>query len=370
MKIGIIGAGNLGTAIAADLGRKHEVKLYSTRPENFTDKLIYIDDATRVTYIGYLQLVSNSYELIVSDIDILFICLPTFLIKDTITKIIPFLDNRVKIGFVPGAGGIEYLAKELVDRRFTIFGFERVPYIARIQEYGKSVSASKKNSYRIATIPNREAVELASSITNLFNIPCQPMKQFIAMTLTPTLHTSRLYDLYRDYKPGEELDKNPYFYGEWRDSASAICFELDRELHIVVRELQKNGIMTDELVPYSVHYESESTLALTQKLRSIKSLSTIKGPLIQKNNGKYVVDLNSRYFIESYPYRLAIVKGLAELLNVRIPKTDEVLKWYSQLEEKEYYLNGSFSGKDILECNIPQNSGITTLENLIKLYQI
>ncbi|MTB64713.1 hypothetical protein GGG87_06870 [Streptococcus sp. zg-86] len=370
MKIGIIGSGNLGTAIAADLGRKHEVKLYSSHPENFTDKLIYIDDTTKATYTGYVHLVSSSYELVVSDIEMLFICLPTFLIKDTITGIIPFLDNSVKIGFVPGAGGIEYLTKELIDRNFTIFGFERVPYVARIEEYGKSVSASKKNNYRIATIPNGEAVELASCIANLFNTPCQPMKQFMAMTLTPTLHTSRLFDLYQDYKAGEELAENPYFYGEWRDSASTICFELDRELHTIARELQKNGIMTDELIPYSVHYESESPFALTQKLQSIKSLSTIKGPLVQKENGKYIVDLASRYFIESYPYRLAIVKGLAELLKIQVPKTDEVLSWYSQLEEKEYYLGGSFVGKDISECNIPQNSGIITLKDLIKLYQI
>ncbi|MGT2754019.1 NAD/NADP octopine/nopaline dehydrogenase family protein [Streptococcus ovis] len=369
MNIAIIGAGNLGTAIAADLGRNHEVKIYSSRPESFGKSLQYIDEVTKVIHFGNVALVSNDYKEVVFDAELIFICLPTFLIKETVEKLIPFLQKDVKVGFVPGAGGIEYLSKELVDRKVPIFGFERVPYISRVRDYGKSVCASKKQHYRIATIPSAEAISLAGVISELFEVPCDAMSQFISISLTPTLHTSRLYDLYKDYKEGDLLDVNPYFYGEWRDSASEICLELDSELHKVASSLEQKGIPTSELVPYSIHYESETPELLTHKLCSISSLSSIKGPLIETTKGKYVVDLNSRYFTESFPYRLALVKGLADICQISIPKTDEVLTWYSQLAGKEYYMDGEFTGVDSYECNIPRNYGIQTLTDLRDFYQ-
>lgn len=35
MKVAIIGAGNIGCAIAADLARKNDVRVYSSKPDQF-----------------------------------------------------------------------------------------------------------------------------------------------------------------------------------------------------------------------------------------------------------------------------------------------------------------------------------------------
>lgn len=368
MKISVIGAGNIGTAIAADLAREHQVKVYSSKPELFSKNLVYKDSENKQEFVSELFMVSSDYNLVLNGSDVIFVALPTFMIKPTCDKIKQYIKSDAIVGFVPGAGGIEYLAKSLIDCGITVFGFERVPYVSRVIKYGTIVSASKKASYKTATFQKENGDRVSEIISKLFNRPCVKMNSFVSMSLTPTLHTSRLYDLYKDYRKGQILADNPFFYGEWRDSASLICFDMDKELHMVCNGLTSLGIDASETVPYPIHYESPTPELLTKKLKSIVSLNKIKGPVIETENGDYLLDLNSRYFTESYPYRLCLVKGFAEILGIQTPVTDEVLLWYSNLVDKEYYVGKQFSGKDLTECNIPQNYGIQTKKSLLSFY--
>lgn len=369
MNIAIIGAGNLGTALACDLGRKNRVRIYSTKPHLFNRNLLWKDTDDSSEWKSNIEFASNSYQEVVLEADIVFFTLPTFLIKDAVHNVLPFLRDDALLGFIPGAGGVEYLSYEAIKKGYTIFGFERVPYIARVEKYGESVFASKKPHYRVAALPASKSAEVSDIMEKMFERPCAPMQEFISMTLTPSLHTSRLYDLYKDYTLGEKLTENPYFYGEWRDSASLLTFEMDRELHQVCDELTRLGISTKEVVPYPVHYESDTPEKFTKKLRSINSLKMIKGPLKAVGDGKYELDIDSRYFTESYPYRLCIVKGIADLIGLKVPKTDEVLRWYEKLSNKEYFNDNVFNGKDIIECNIPQNYGVHNIAELKEIYQ-
>lgn len=368
MKIGIIGAGNIGTALAVDLSRKNEVRIYTSRPNEFSESLVYEDSETGTKTISKIEIATSNYERVVSDAELVFIALPTFMIKDTVEKIIPYLKKDAIVGCVPGAGGIDFLCTEIVKNGNVLFGFERVPYVARLIEYGKIVSASKKDKYRIATIPKIKSRFVADIIEELFQRPCGVIDEFLAMALVPTLHTSRIYDLYKDYKEGDRVDSNLYFYGDWRDSASELCFNLDAELHLVCDELTKYGFIMKDVIPYTEHYESETPELLTKKIRSISSLSKIRCP-IKWDGEKYILDLNSRYFTESFPYRLAIVKGIADIVDVKVPLTDTVLQWYSSMTKKEYFVEGKFIGKDIVECGIPQNSGIDNINKLLAMYE-
>ena len=259
------------------------------------------------------------------------------------------------------------MAQPLRKRGAVIFGFERVPYIARLQEYGKCVAASKKPNYRITSLPSALATQISETVSGLFHRPCDPMNSFMALCLTPTLHCSRLYDLYKDYIKGGQLDDDPYFYRDWRDSASKTCLDMDRELHKVCDALSQYGIPTNEVVPYTIHYESPTVEALTRKLRSISSLKNIKGPVIGKD-GAYYLDLQSRYFTESYPYRLGVVKGLSVLLGIDVPVTEKVLRWYQALSGKEYFTMDNQLGKDADDSSIPQNYGIKSLNDLKDYY--
>lgn len=366
MKIGIVGAGNIGTALAADIARSHEVRLYSSKPKCFERDILYIESTGSEKYSSQLYLVSDDYADVVNGADLIFVCLPTFLIRKASDSIAKNLKKNTPVCFVPGAGGIEFLSRSLVERGCPIAGLERVPYVARLVEYGKCVSASKKTKARIAFFRD-ETEGLFDMITEVLGMQTTRMRGFISVSLTPTLHVSRLYDLYSEMGRVEYLDENPLFYGDWRDSASLICLELDSELHQVCDALCKSGIDASELVPYTIHYESPTYYDLTAKLRSIKSLATIRGP-VAKKDGKYILDVDSRYFTESFPFRLALVKGLADIVGVSVPLSDKVLAWYAKIANKNYYVKGDFIGKDVCECSCPQNFGIANLTDLVTYY--
>ena len=108
MIIGIIGAGNLGTALAADLGRKNKVRLYSSRPQDFSKEIVWKDVDSNDEWSTDIEFVSNSYKDVVVGCDIVFIVVPTFLTKHTVESILPYLSRDTILGFVPGAGGIEF----------------------------------------------------------------------------------------------------------------------------------------------------------------------------------------------------------------------------------------------------------------------
>lgn len=358
----------MGTAIAADLARKNLVAIHSSKPQLFTKTLRYVDMVNGDAFESKLSMVSDNYAKVLFEAEIVFVTLPTPVIQSVVKEILPYINSKTIVGYVPGAGGVEFLSSALIAKGVCVFGFERVPYVARLSEYGKVVTASKKDRYRVAVFPKNRNSEVANLIGQLFDRPCSEMNSFLSMTLTPTLHTSRLYDLYADYAPGDQLADNPFFYAEWRDSASSICLQLDDELHMVTKTLSSYGLDASDLVPYRIHYESPTVELLTKKIRSIASLSRIKGPVIENIDGTFSLDLTSRYFTESFPFRLAIVKGLADLIEEEVPLTTEILEWYGELIGKKYLDKGRLVGKDVIECNVPQNYGIRCINDLVAFY--
>ena len=149
MNICIIGGGNIGTAMAALISsRGHSVVIKTKRPELWSQKILYTDMETKKNTIGHLKAITNANSA-VSEADMILITTPSFLIKEVAAAIIPYVRKETPIGIVPGTGGAEFFFKSLIQKGYLIFGFDRVPCIARINEYGKSVLGSKKKSVRL-----------------------------------------------------------------------------------------------------------------------------------------------------------------------------------------------------------------------------
>ena len=106
---------------------------------------------------------------------------------------------------------------------------------------------------------------------------------------------------------------------------------------------------------------------LRQGLEIMRAHGFTALPVIEKD-GKYYVDLSSRYFLADFPNGLCILKAIALILKIDTPTMDEVLFWYQKISNKEFYKNKNELGKDILECNVPQNYGIYSKEQLLKFY--
>ena len=372
MNITVVGAGNMGLAIVSHIAfvGKHNVQLYTNKsiPDTIT-----MNDVEAGIYEDTSNFsVTDSAQVAFSNADIIMCTYPAFLRMPFIKEVEKYLKPGVKIGFFPGYGGAEYACKGLIEKGVVVFGMQRVPYVARCEKNPDKFVAgilSKKKTLYLATIPYGFTEETAKQIGELLDIPCEPLKEYLSITLAPSnplLHITGMYTAFKDYKPGDTYPSEIPFYEQWTDETSEILFDYDDEVQQICRALSPLDLA--DVVPLPIYYESPTPHDMTKKLQSIESFKAVRVPL-KKENDSYIPDFGSRMFVEDFPFGVCILKAFALILGIDTPIIDMMLKFYKDLTGIEYFEpNGSF-GKDILETGIPQNFGLNTKEDIISFYK-
>ena len=150
LDICICGGGNLGHVMAGYLAAQgiHRVSVLTGHPEKWSSSLkinVKKPNGTE-TLNGELNLVTSSAERVIPDADLVFICLPGPHIKAMLAGIKPYLNKNTIVGSIVSNTGFFFHAHELIPKQ-TVFGFQRVPFISRIVEYGKEADllGSKKS---------------------------------------------------------------------------------------------------------------------------------------------------------------------------------------------------------------------------------
>lgn len=376
MNICIIGAGNIGTYLAAYISMNNENKvwLHTSKPESFKETIALIEEEKNIAHDIKIHCITSSYEEAVSNADYILITYPSFMMEKTINNILPFLKKGAVVGAIPGFGGKEYLIDKLLEKECIFFGSQRVPSIIRLEKYGESVLLKQKNPFmKVRVIPGEYSEKVAKDMTGFIDIPCIPLKSYLAITLSPsnpTMHPSRLYELFHDYVEGESVyDRNPYFYEEWGTMASSELLKLDEELELIFNAFNiNNDFDANDIEKIKTRYNIETPEELSEKINTAPGFIGIDSPMV-KVEGGYIPDKNSRYFIEDIQFGLCILKAFAEILDVKTPEIDKIATWGQNFLGKEYIVNGRLNGKDINELTIPQNKGINTTEELIKYYK-
>lgn len=357
MKITIIGAGNIGTQFAATFAHKgNEVAIFASKPHKISNILRMVDEENKLICETEVSLVTNDIEKAVEGAEYIFVTHPAFMLKGTADMLYPYVKAGMKIGVIPGTGGAEFFFKKLVDKGAVLFGLQRVPSVARLIEYGKTVCASGyRDKLDLSGIPSKELPAIAELLSDAFNMPCNILKNYLCVTLTPSnpiLHTTRLRTEFADYKEGVVYDKNVLFYEEWADESSRLLFACDDELQNVCKSL--NELELEQVRSLKLHYESDTPEKLTKKIRSIKSLQGLTSPMVEVENG-FIPDFRSRYFTADFPYGLAILVQIADIAGVDVPNMKETLKWYEDItgDVSDFFL---------------RDYGINSKEELYKFY--
>ena len=341
MRITVIGGGNIGTLMAAEISCKgHEVTVYTSKPQLWKNRIEVYDGADNLILLSDDIKITSSYKDALSDAEVIFITLPSHLLQRAAEEILPHVSAGQKIGIIPGGGGAEFSFGNIIKRGAELFCFLRVHCIARLKEYGKSVCAlGRKKNIEIASIPARNSKEICKTISSFFDLPCKAMPNYLCSTMTPSnniLHTARLYTMFSDYYAGKVYPENYLFYEGWTDEASAVLFELDKERKAVCDALPADLSLVKSI---DEHYESFTPEAMTKKIRGIPAFKGILTPMIKGEEG-YTPDFQSRYFAADFSYGIKIFKELAEVFGVATPAIDEVLSWYmkvSGVEEKDMF---------------------------------
>lgn len=369
MKVSIIGGGNIGTAMAAIIAQRgHDVIIKTGKPERWSKTIVYTDSENGETFSAQLSLITDKAKE-AAEADVIFITVPSFSLKSIADELKPYLKKKTAVGIIPGTGGAEFILHPLIKEGYTVFGFDRVPCISRVTEYGKKVNASKKKSVRLAAFNCPDKAELCNKMFELLGVECFELANYLTVTFTPSnpiLHTTRLYAMYQGAAPEYSWPENVPFYESWDNLSSEMLIKCDDELQGLCKKI--DGLDLTGVIPLTIHYESPTVEAMTNKISNIPAFKGITSPMVEVN-GRYILDLNSRYFTEDFPYGLCIIKGFAEIFDYPVPNIDKVLKWYQDISGKVYETETGFNGPDLKDTAVPQLYAIKTPEDVYDLYK-
>lgn len=325
MNICICGGGNLATVCAGFFAAQESVtvSLLTRKPEAWAPTVEVTDPDGRC-FQGTLKQISACPEDVIPQADIILLCLPGFAIEPTLRTILPWLPATTAVGSVVSSTGFFFLAHDLLPAEQPLFGFQRVPFISRVEVYGhRARLMGYKPELSIAV--EHDNPELLPVLESLFRTPLRRLNSFYEASLTnsnPILHTGRLFTLWRNWH-GEAIPAPIRFYDEWTDEASACILSMDEELMSLTRLLDISEAAVPSLLTY---YESTDASSLTRKIRSITAFHGILAPMRQIPEG-YVPDFTSRYFTEDFPFGLRFIRQLLHEHALPCSRVDEVYAW-------------------------------------------
>ncbi|MDE6284391.1 MAG: NAD/NADP octopine/nopaline dehydrogenase family protein, partial [Bacilli bacterium] len=308
------------------------VIIYTSKPTFFERKITIVNKANEIIKEGCIKLATNEPKIAFSDADMVLITMPSFCAENVFSAMNSFIARGVYVGFIPGTGGMECVFKDLIAKDCILFGLQRVPSVARLVEYGKTVCADGyREKLYLSAIPKKYSIECCSLMSQIFDIPCDPLPNFLNLTLTPSnpiLHTTRLYTLFRDYNFEKVYSKNPLFYEDWDNETSSLLFKCDDEVQLLCKNLKDFDL--SYIKSLKVHYESYTPEQLTCKIKSISGFKGLMTPMIDGGVG-FIPDFNSRYFIADFGYGLSIVNQIADMVGLELPHITTLMNWFCSL---------------------------------------
>lgn len=329
-RICICGGGSLGHVIAGWLSAKGkaEVSILSGKPEAWESKIdVHTPDGDVLT--GTVAAVSAEPSDVITKADVVLLCYPGYMIPSALESIKPYLGEKAFVGSVFSSTGFFFEAKKILTHNQPLWGFQRVPFISRVKEYGRSANLlGYKPCYHIAVehVTDDEKQVFADMISDWFERPVHLLKNFYEVSLTnsnPLLHTSRLYTMFGGENEGRVYPRMINFYEEWTVEAADMLIKMDAEFFEVLKHLP---VTPGYLPPILVYYESVDAQSLARKLSSIAGFKGITSPMKETEDG-WIADFRSRYFTEDFPYGLKYIWQLAHENGVPVPNIDKVYEW-------------------------------------------
>lgn len=326
MKICICGGGNLGHVCAGFLAnRGHQVSILTTKPERWNSELKIV--APDQTFTGKLALVTSKPEEVIPQAELILICLPGFAIHKELEAIKPYLSKSAIIGSIVSSTGFFFEAFDVLPSDISLFGFQRVPFISRIIEYGKEAELKGyKDTLHVAVEHATDKESIRKELEKLFEKPVSLADNFYEVSLSnsnPLLHPARLYTLWKSWQSGIVYPRNPQFYAEWTIEASALLIQMDDEFQLLLKTLGLKAGCIPTILDY---YESTDGITLTQKLHDIRAFQGILSPM-KEIEGGFIPDFSSRYFTEDFPYGMRFIVETAHKHHVQIPTIEKVYQW-------------------------------------------
>ncbi len=337
MKITIVGAGNAGTTIAADLSIKgHEVSLLKTSNSLHNDNFDYIMNNGNIVKIeinGEIQeskiaKITKDFKVVLENSELIILYVQTNYQEDVIKRMSPYLTNQV-ILIEPGYLATLYFLKYCNCEHLTFAEAESSPLDCRIVKPG-SVKVLFKNARNPIGIYPKSREE--SALTLLSELGYNFIKtgniveaalhnpNLIVHTIGAFMSIPRI-----EYTKG----KNYWMYKEvFTPSVWNLVESLDAEKIEIMKSLGCKSLSYVEACKFRNSKDTE--IDAKEVFLDYANNHSVSGPEVS----------DSRYITEDVPNGLVLMESLGKMLNVATPICTSFINLSSAALKRDFRKEG------------------------------
>mmetsp|Transcript_21 Transcript_21/g.41 ORF Transcript_21/g.41 Transcript_21/m.41 type:complete len:387 (-) Transcript_21:89-1249(-) len=282
--------------------------------------------------------------------DLLLFCVPSFAIEPVLDSLKPHLHDQALLVSMPGNGGFMRCARShLSPRKVIVAGTQQLPIQCRLTDYAKScrligtkhgIQFGAMDTSSGKTVDDEQFQKIRSLLEDLFDpIHFYPLHgDSDGLDVYPSnqcIHIPRLYGLWKN----QPFSRNPLFYEEYPQEDIEHMDQLCDELRVVSERLGCTVPCMKEVMIRYYHHSIKDQSTLQTCFTTNEGYAGLLSPMVEEAEGKWVLDLKSRYFIEDIPYSLLVGKSIAQRLKIDTPVIDNILRWAEKLLDTRYFVD-------------------------------
>ncbi|XP_061175400.1 octopine dehydrogenase-like [Saccostrea echinata] len=292
----------------------------------------------------------------------------------------PFASKNTVIVGLPGKPGFEYLCYNILGSKAdlcTFLSFEEPSWSSKIVEFGNHVEALSAMQVLVGSIvrgrgicrrPPLMCLQMIHGSKPLF----RPSKHFLEVTLMPNTFFCPviIYGQWGKWD-GKPVSETPLFYHGMSKETAEILNTCSQECLDVARAITTSEKVRVDLTGVQDLYQwcierfkgdISNNADLYTTITTNKQFADVRHTMKEVDGG-LVPDFGR--LVEDLEAGLVVIKGIALLMEVPTPKTDELIGWCQEKVGKEYLVNGELTGNDVATSRCPQRFGLCTIEALV-----
>ena len=328
--------------------------------------------------------VTSNPEKAARGCDMVILAVPAFLHSTYLAALAPYLEDGCVIVGLPGHCGFELDVRHVLAsamRHFTIINFDALPWVARLTEFGRTVTITATKDVLVGAMqPDPILSRVADPLATLQCL-LGPRPQLVlsghplGITLrapNASVHPPVMYSRWKDWD-GVPLAEAPGFYTGIDELAAAMIAGISRECMTTAREIMRTHPEADlsqvvsaydwELDAYGPLIADKTSLRAA--LRTNSAHAAARHPMTEVAAGQFTPNFGHRFLAEDIPFGLVVVRGIAEIAGIETPTIDVVLAWSQERLGRHYLTGAGFVGADIASSRAPQRYGMTTLDEIL-----
>lgn len=332
MKIAILGAGNAGSAVAADLStRGHDVTLIKTTDSMHNENFKYLlENNGEIKLIENDEIITTRISKVTKDLselskaEIVIVYIQTTFHEDLIKRMVDYIQDEQTIIFNPGYFSTAYMLKYCTNDDITIVEAQSSFIDCRISEPGvvKVGFRNVRNPLGVYPVKNKSK---AKEKLNQLGFPFEYLSSVVEAALhNPNLIVHTVGAVMSI--PRIEKTKGDYvmYHEVFTPSVWSILEKLDSEKMDVLEKLGFERLSYVEACKYRNSLDDN---------RDAKEVFFWYAAMPTRAKGPVSVD--SRYITEDVPQGLVMLEAIAKQLNVETPICTALIEMASAALERD-----------------------------------